>query len=58
MIVIDDINGTRLRMPSLKISASFAKKTADSNKKKARMVELRDRTIRSQVDPTGKNNEL
>jgi hypothetical protein len=58
MIIIDDIHGIRLRMPSLRLSATFSK-TADSDKKKKNpRRELRDETIRSQVQPTEKDNEL
>ena len=59
IIVIDDIHGIKLRMPTLRVSATFSK-PVDSNKKKnhQRVRDLRDDTVRSQIHPTGGNNEL
>jgi hypothetical protein len=59
IIVIDDIHGIKLRMPSIRVSATFSK-TVDKKKNHHhhRVRDLRDDTIRSHIHPTGGKNEL
>ncbi len=58
-IFIDDINGIRLRMPGIRISATFSKPANCAKKKNRIMEEVHDeRLAPGEIDSTQKNDEL
>ncbi len=61
MIIIDDIHTMRLRIPGLRISSSFSKKT-HHHKKKNHVIndemKISDNSIPLEAHPNEKHNEL
>jgi hypothetical protein len=57
MIIIDDINALRIRMPSLRISSTFSRKS-QTIKKKNHAMEIPDERISLKVHPSGQKDDL